>query len=212
GTPYFYVPHDLDGTFGMRYDGTLYPTTQGLLLNGLYERLMADCRPDGFRERLRVRWNALRTNLITHDSITDLFAQEEARLAGHGAYAREALAWSAFNYDPAHAEYLSGWLDARLSYLDSVFNLTCSPTGVESHALSGIALYPNPATGQVQVKLQTGDDQGRFCLVDATGRVVLQQFLHQESSTVDLRGLRPGLYVVQLHRSGRITTSRLVII
>lgn len=212
GTPYFYVPHDLDGTFGMRYDGTLYPATQGLLMNGLYERLIEDCRPGGFREQLRARWNALRTGPVTHDFITGLFAQEEARLASNGAYAREALAWNGYAHGTAHAEYLSDWLHARLAWLDSVFNLPCHPAGIAVHARSAISLYPNPATGQVQVKVQAGTAPGRLCLVDATGRTVHEQMLHQERCTVDLHGFRPGLYMVQVHRAGRITTSRLVII
>lgn len=66
--PYFYVPWDLDGTFGSIWNGH-ENITNDLLSNGLYNRLLDDCSAGGFREKLNLRWSELRNTLITHSNL-----------------------------------------------------------------------------------------------------------------------------------------------
>lgn len=211
GTPYFYVPFDLDGTFGMYWDGSVENITDDLLLNGFYVRLLQDCRPGGFKESLMQRWNDLRTGMITHDTITDLFAQEYAYLETNGAYQRESIAWEDYEPDPTQLDFLSTWLTARLTYLDSNFNAPCDPIGITEQAIAGFSLYPNPASGQVQVVLDGAGAVADLSVIDAIGRTVLQQTLHGERSSVDLSGLRSGLYLAQVRRDGQAVTIKLII-
>lgn len=211
GTPYFYVPHDLDGTFGIAWDGTPDNVTTGLLLNGFYSRLMHDCRPDGFTDRLRQRWNALRTDIITHDNILGLFQQENGQLAASGAYQREMLAWPDYVYDASQLDYLSTWLTGRIAYLDGRFNAPCEPSGIPEFAGASFSMYPNPATGHLMVTLDAPGSPAELRLMDPLGRTVLDQVLTGERSVIDLAALGKGPYLVQVRRNERTTTEKLVI-
>ncbi len=172
---------------------------------------MQDCRPDGFRERLRQRWNDLRTDVITHDAIVGMFAQEHAYLETNGAYQRESMAWVDYEQDPAQLGFLSTWLTARLTYLDSSFNAPCDPTGITEQALANFSLYPNPASGHVQIVLDGAGAMADLSLIDGMGRTVLQRMIQGERTTVDISGLRPGLYLAQVRRDGQAVTIKLII-
>lgn len=210
GTPYFYVPHDLDGTFGIAWDGSVANTTDDLLENGFYERLIHDCRPGGFMDRLRQRWNELRGTIITANAITGMFAQEHARLSGNWAYVREALAWPEFVHDPAQLAYLEAWLQARLAYLDTRFNAPCEPSAIAEAGTPVFGLFPNPANTHVTV-LTTEPAAARIRLTDAIGRNVLQQTLYGPRNEMDVSMLAPGLYQATVAINGHEITRKLVI-
>src|SRR5690606_26300399 len=74
--PYFYVPWDLDGTFGIIWDGSQENITTGLLTNGLYNRLWTDCQNNGFREKLQARWNSVKQTIFNHDFLMNMFESE----------------------------------------------------------------------------------------------------------------------------------------
>lgn len=211
GTPYFYVPHDLDGTFGVIWDGSQENSTNDLLMNGFYARLMEDCEPDGFRKRLQARWNALRTDILNSGQIEGMFDHAHALLTSNGAYEREALAWSEYSHDPGQLDYLSTWLTARISYLDSAFNIYCGPTSIGKQDFIVFSMYPNPTSDQVEIVLGGARSTADLHVLDATGRTVMKQALHRARTVVDLRRLRPGIYLVQLESGNHTTTMRLVI-
>src|SRR5690606_6876128 len=85
-TKYFYVPWDLDGSFGTIWDGTNDNTTTDLLSNGFYNRLEYDCSSDGFRVNLKNKWLKLRSTVITHNSIMSLFTSNNDYLETNGVY------------------------------------------------------------------------------------------------------------------------------
>jgi hypothetical protein len=58
---------------------------------------------------------------------------------------------------------------------------------------NGLAVWPNPASDAVQVRLP-GPGLGLLELLDAQGRTVLQQMVAQGTATIGLTGLEPGLY------------------
>lgn len=63
-----------------------------------------------------------------------------------------------------------------------------------------LLLYPNPAADWLTIVLPEGQGERLAELADATGRVVLRQALAGEAthSTLDLRGLPPGAYVLSV--------------
>ncbi|MBP9078862.1 MAG: CotH kinase family protein [Flavobacteriales bacterium] len=210
GTPYFYVPYDLDGTFGVMWDGAQQNITDSLLTNGFYDRLLHDCGPGGFMERLQQRWNTLRTDIITQDHLTGLFAQEHNRLVANGAYTREMLAWPDYAHDTGQLTYLSNWLSAHLAFLDARFNAPCDPVGISENSAPICTFQPNPATDRITVVL-TDESPATFNLTDGMGRTVLQQALRNGRNTISLEHLSGGLYLVRVAQHGRATTGRLVI-
>lgn len=56
---------------------------------------------------------------------------------------------------------------------------------------------PNPAKGQVQINLDTFIKPVVIILYDVTGKKVKEQSLNQQSTTIELSGLK-GIYIVQL--------------
>ncbi|MCD7972774.1 MAG: CotH kinase family protein [Candidatus Azobacteroides sp.] len=120
--PYFYVPWDLDGTFGIYFDGTKLNITDDLLLNGFYKRLWEDTTENGWRMKLEKRWENLRNEIITHENITKMFKTNYEYLQQNGAYEREELIWPYKAKPEEEFEYLSQWVTKRLEYLDIAFN------------------------------------------------------------------------------------------
>ena len=76
----------------------------------------------------------------------------------------------------------------------------------------GLRIFPNPASGFVQVGLPEGAPQGMTgTLYSMDGRPA-RQFVHQEGRPLGLKGLPAGGYVLSLRdgRSGRQYVGRVV--
>jgi hypothetical protein len=197
GTPYFYAPTDLDGCFGVIWDGSPEDTTNDVLLNGFYERLMHDCGDGGFVAQVQQRWNALRTDLLTQGHIMGLFAQEVEELDTNGAYARESMAWPDYAYDPAQMDYLGNWLSARLTFLDSLFNAPCVPSGIDRIATRALTIYPNPATDLVHIELPRAGASAQISVKDLLGRPVRETTSIRDRGILEVHGLPMDGAVIQ---------------
>lgn len=119
-SPYFFIPWDLDGIMGIIQDGKRIATTDDILSNGLFDRLLK-VNPDGYREKLKKRWAALRKSefsevelLSTIEDLYNSFKMEKV-------YDREFSVWSSENVLEDDYIYLKSWLEKRLIFLDSYF-------------------------------------------------------------------------------------------
>ena len=141
GAPYFYVPWDLDGVFGIIWTGNRENVTNGLLTNGLYSRLLKDYQGNDFKKKVKQRWNQLVKDGLTPDNIIARFKENHDYLFQNGVYRREPIAWSAFYYSSSDFTYLSTWLNKRHDYLDQLFN------SYESYSESTAKIYINEISG-----------------------------------------------------------------
>lgn len=126
--PYFYVPWDLDGIFGIHWDGSEENNVDELLTNGMFNRLMKN-DPDGinsFKQKLKYKWNLLRNDWVTHAGLMELFQTNYDYLNSNAAYARETLAGN-YTHNETQMTYLSNWIEHRLGYLDAQFNADIDP-------------------------------------------------------------------------------------
>ena len=57
---FFYAPWDLDAIWGLDTEGQPTTSAEGILSNGFFARLMDDCSDNGFANKTRDRYNALR--------------------------------------------------------------------------------------------------------------------------------------------------------
>jgi hypothetical protein len=119
--PYFYVPWDLDGTFGVKYDGTILNKTDVLLSNGLYNRLLNDDSENGFNQKRKEKWSQLRNTWLTTSNLMAMFYENYDYLLQNGVYAREETAWEDYHFDSEHPQYMENWMIRRLEYLDEIF-------------------------------------------------------------------------------------------
>ena len=91
-----------------------------------------------------------------------------------------------------------------------------SKLGSSVHAdQAQLTLYPNPATGQVQVAyVLTPNETATLRVLDATGRILLSTELDAEASTttLDIRNLTAGMYFVSLAgEKGSLQSAKLIV-
>ena len=71
GAKFQIIPWDLDGSWGIVFDGTRINHT-GILTNNLYERLF-QLNPNLFKEEVKIRWLFLRQNVFHEQNIFHVF-------------------------------------------------------------------------------------------------------------------------------------------
>ena len=118
-SPYFYMPWDLDGTWGTQYEGNREPITDDILTNGLYVRLF-DLNPDDFQNRVNDRWAALSNDQLSMTTLQAHFQSELEHLQKNAVFDREKLAWN-FNYQEDDYIYMSNWMNERWNFLNDYF-------------------------------------------------------------------------------------------
>lgn len=118
--PFYFVPWDLDGVFGSIQDGKRIPTTNDILSNGLFDRLLAE-NPADYRSRLSGRWNALRSSALETKGLKDTIQIIYDRLESGKLYEKDNEVWSDTVADQDHLAYLLDWLERRVEFLDGYF-------------------------------------------------------------------------------------------
>lgn len=84
-------------------------------------------------------------------------------------------------------------------------------TGISENNNSVAQIFPNPAHDQIQVQLKNGNGTADLILMDATGRMVLNNRINENNTTVSLNGLQPGVYTVTVRQDGALHHQKLVI-
>ena len=191
--PYFYIPWDLDGSYGIIWNGTEENITNDILTNGLYDRLI---KHDNFTDKLKVRWNKLRENLITHNNIMGIFNTQFEYLKSNGVYERELIAWQSCDFlDLDNLNYTSNWLNNRLDYLDHVFTNPELLTGVEQITKQNqIKIYPNPASRYLNIKTEDNLVIENVKIINSLGVCVYNN--NKTTGRIDASGLSNGIYIV----------------
>lgn len=208
--PYYYVPWDLDGTFGNDWQGSNDDVTNDLLSNGFYDRLRKDYSPAGFEVALANRWAALRASIITKQHIGAKFTQNNQYLLASNAYEREHLAWPDYQYDTAQLAYPADWLTRRIAYLDSVFTMPNAVLGTSAATpVAQLQLYPNPASGYLSVA--AGPAPCQLTIRDVSGKVVKQLAIAGGTTTLAINELPKGLYLVSVVSESATAVRKLVV-
>jgi len=211
--PYFYVPWDLDGTFGRSWDGSVDSATTSVLFNAMYQRIRWDCSEDGFMRLAKQRWNELRQGPFQFEELMARFHGLHAHLMAAGVYQREEMAWSGFSYDAGELDRTADWIEQRLAYMDAWMATNCISTELGTDLGSGsISLYPNPAHDQVTVAGDPLRAGAVIEVVDGLGRTVLQTYSATGETVLNVSLLVPGIYHVLVHMPGGTTQSQRLIV
>jgi len=121
GNPYFFVPWDLDGVVGIIKEGKRISTTDDILSNGLFDRLLK-VDPNDYRNRLKQRWGKLRKDHLAEQKLLLSLEKVYSRMKTEKIYEREHLIWLSEFTTQENYEYLKSWLKNRLVYLDEYFD------------------------------------------------------------------------------------------
>jgi hypothetical protein len=110
-------PWDLDASWGRDWDST-FLFSQCWLSNRCYSRLFNE-NVGGSVDRMKSRWNELRSDLFTHTSLIERFSETSNILIESGAYKREKYCWPEMNLNlTQEIAYIDDWLEKRIIYLD----------------------------------------------------------------------------------------------
>jgi hypothetical protein len=132
--PYFYVPWDVDATFGNGWEGVKRNITDDILSNRFYDRLLQDYSDNGFRQRLKTKWEQLRNDWLTVQGLVNLFSENYDYLLQNGVYEREEITWKEkdnYRFDSQYMTYMQEWIAERLKFLDKEFDYTTAIPIVE---------------------------------------------------------------------------------
>ncbi len=214
-SPYYYIPWDLDGSFGFSWDGTFTTGINGILDNGLYKRLLKDCYPDGFVERTRVKWDLIRNDFVHTDSLLTILYNNFIHLYQNDIYNKEALVWTKYEFKPSYLNEIRNWLDERIEYLDIFFKNLCSgSTGTENQLTSyTLKVYPNPAKYIITIELneQASKTESMFELFNLKGQKIIHGSFTSETK-VDLNNLSSGMYILKVIHKDFIQTERIIVL
>jgi len=121
GSPFLILPWDLEGSWGIMWDGD--PSSgNGLIDNNLYKRLL-ELDVAGFDDMLESKWEAYRRSTFRLDSLLAPAIRYADQLKKSGAIERENRRWKGAGIDmDLELRYLSDWTALRLDYLDRVFD------------------------------------------------------------------------------------------
>ncbi|MDT8414190.1 MAG: alpha-amylase family glycosyl hydrolase [Flavobacteriaceae bacterium] len=87
-----------------------------------------------------------------------------------------------------------------------VVNPTLSFDDIEASNIFSIKMYPNPASDAVSFS----QDVARVSVFDITGRRILQTSELRTNQSLEVSGLRPGVYLVKFEVNGRTETKKLI--
>jgi spore coat protein CotH len=166
---YFYVPWDLDATFGNGWEGIPRDITDDIMSNGMYDRLVKDISPNGFKEKMEAKWKTLRKDWLTTQGLMNLFHENHNYLLRNGVYEREDRVWK----NVKDAPYLVD--SSYLEYLDKEFNYSTAlpqvepsdiqyPCDVYIYNVNGQLLKTLHATGPEDKALYSNLNKGAYIL------------------------------------------------
>lgn len=208
---FFYAPWDLDAIWGLGTDGQPGVNAEGLMSNGFYNRLLDDCSDNGFANKTRDRYNALRETVLNTEHIMDLVNEEYMFLVESGAYDSEHEAWPEFTVDTNQLDYMSDWLDARFAYLDAEINAACGTwSNDETSSTSFMEVFPNPAKDRINIRFaEAGESVVR--IYDMTGRLVHSSTSTAQALAIPTQHLRSGIYTILVQQHGTHCAERVII-
>lgn len=208
---YLYLPWDLDAVFGLDTDGNPTDWTDGLMSNGLFDRLMQDCTTNGFVATAKTRYNALRDTYLNHDHIMEMVQNQYNELVEKGAYEREHEAWPDYTVDENQLTYMSDWLNDRFHYLDMEILADCGTWDIEEDAESlAVQLFPNPVKDRINVRFTEVSD-AVVNLYDMMGCLVYSDNATTQYFIIPTQNLAKGIYTLVTSRNGEQEVNRVVV-
>jgi len=204
--PYFYVPWDLDGTYGIIWNGNRENITNDILSNGFYERLL-NSNINVFRENLANRWFELReNNALETDSIINSIYNNYYLLLTNGNYDREILKWGNDAIDLSNLEYTNTWINERFNYLDTYFS---NITNITSYKQNNCKIYPNPTSGIINLEFANNNIK-QISISDLTGKTIIEKVKIQQNEMIDLSNFESGIYIIKIQTDNEIFTTKII--
>lgn len=196
------APWDLDGTWGIRWDGSRGLTRAKQDFDKFiwnyehgqhtaYYRLQHGGLANEWNEDLRTRYAELRTKDFDKDSLIRRFTNYAELFADSHADQREIQRWSIYHNNIQGAvRYIKQWVSDRIDWLDSKYDYDPTISSVEEMTAQP---HFQVIGGQGKIAITT-EQSFKLPIYDLTGKLVRKVQLSSGLQIVD--GLQPGVYVV----------------
>ena len=206
GAPYFFVPWDLDGVFGLEWRGLRVTDAEGILTGTLYERLR-EADVDGYNRRLADRWGQLREGILDTDALQERFRSAYGRFARELLYEREALTAGNAPFDEEELAFTLDWIARRVAFLDRHFAAIGATSGAEPRRgpEGGLTVVPNPFGSTLTALAPPGGrTPARYALYDVSG-VAIASGRVPPGGVLEFGSVRPGAYVLETEDADGLT-------
>lgn len=188
--PYFYVPWDMDGCFGIIWNGTNENITDDILSNLLMNRA-SEMNESSYATELANRWFAHRSGLLDITTLQESFQNQFDVFTTRKIYEREAILYPDFDFSEAELNYLTTWLEERILFLDGYYNQLLTTTN-ENSGKNRITLYPNPAEDRVFILSNNPLNNQAYRILDVKGTLIESGQIQE--NYVSLANMKSGLY------------------
>ncbi len=193
--PFINIPWDLDGTWGMLWNGSRVNITDDIFSNGMFDRLM-NLDNDFFNIMLRDRWNTLRENEFDKLRLMAMFEEKYNLLHINGVYNREKIKWGDNSLDLQNMFYLNTWLTERLIFLDDYFPPLVTENANTTRKNTYL-LYPNPANDYLIIRKRNFDTE-YYEIFNMMGRLIKSGKLSDQETTLKLEEIPSGIYILKI--------------
>lgn len=196
------TPWDLDGTWGIRWDGsksytkaaqnfTQFITQYEHGTHTLFYRLFHSSKWNWFND-LKTRYAELRTKQFSEESLTNRFLDYGDLFRESGADVREQNRWNGYHTDIlGDVDYIKQWIADRLKFLDKQYNYSPVVDGIQTPTANE-AFFT--ATGGNRCIVIETNKTCNVKIYSLGGQLVRTVSLDQPITKVE--GLNAGVYIV----------------
>ena len=196
------TPWDLDGTWGIRWDGsksytkaaqnfTQFITQYEHGTHTLFYRLFHSSKWNWFND-LKARYAELRTKQFSEESLTNRFLDYGDLFRESGADVREQNRWNGYHTDIlGDVDYIKQWIADRLKFLDKQYNYSPVVDGIQTPTTNE-AFFT--ATGGSRCIVIETNKTCNVKIYSLGGQLVRTVSLDQPITKVE--GLNAGVYIV----------------
>ena len=196
------APWDLDGTWGIRWDGSKYYTkanqnfTQFITqyehgTHTLFYRLFNSAKWNWFND-LKARYAELRAKEFSTESLTNRFLDYGDLFQQSGADVREQNRWNGYHTDIiGNVDYIKQWIADRLDYLDDQYSYVPIVDGIQRPATDETFISAEGGTGCITIE---ANKVSSVRIYNIGGQLVRTVSLNQPLTLVN--GLSAGVYLV----------------
>ncbi|MEM9545797.1 MAG: CotH kinase family protein [Bacteroidota bacterium] len=192
--PYFFSPWDLDGSWGLLWNGQNATVTTGAISNNLYDRLIEN-DVDDFVGRISQKWQDYRQTFLSDEALDNRINTAHQFLLDNAIYEAESEVWD-YEYSDSDLDYLFNWLGKRIKFLDEYFD---DITSVEQLSEDyNVSIHPNPAHNFIRI---TSDKNisSSVTIYNVLGQMQKVEFMDSKRITIDINDLPSGAYVVKFN-------------
>ena len=177
-----------------------------------WKRLLSD---PSFAEDLADKWKKLRNGKFTNSNINALIDYFESQL--EIPQIRNFQKWDIIGDEvwpnsfvgesySSEVEYLRSWLMERMAWMDNEFDIDLSN---EEISTNDFTIKPNPVIDELKILSDSTDESISVKVFNLSGQLKNIVF-NKSTKTINVRGLNPGIYMIQISNDSEQTTKRFI--